>query len=255
MSDHAAVDPPVGAIYDANAEYYDTITRERIAVLAEVVRGFAARLPPGRQPVVDIGAGTGRLTTVLAQSVDGREVLAVEPSRSMRAILTSRLADDDRLLDQVTVIPCDLDGASDLLPDRLGGAVAFGVLPHLDPSARSRLLDLLAQRLEPDGRAVIEVMRPWSADPVRRTPMGSFDAGRHRIECDMRSDPVGSDGLRWTMSYRRVDEHGTVLHEAEASSRCWVVGPEVFTAEVHRADLDLAWPAEDIAEIRRPDRP
>jgi hypothetical protein len=59
-SAHPGPLPPVNEIYDANAEYYDTITRERVAVLADLVASFAScRLDhevlqvPGMDQVID----------------------------------------------------------------------------------------------------------------------------------------------------------------------------------------------------------
>ncbi|HEX4752405.1 MAG TPA: methyltransferase domain-containing protein, partial [Solirubrobacterales bacterium] len=53
-------------------------------------------LPEGAQTVIDLGAGTGKLTRSLAAK--GLEVLAVEPLAEMRANLASALP-DVRVLD------------------------------------------------------------------------------------------------------------------------------------------------------------
>ena len=246
---HLDADPPTDQIYDANAEYYDTITRARVAELDHLLTHIAARIDPNGPPVLDIGAGTGRLTVRLARLIAPCEIIAVEPSRSVRAILAARLSDDDELDRQVTVVPRTLGAAVDLLPDEIGGAIAFGVLPHFDPADRRQALTLLAERLRPGARALVEVMPPWTTDPVPLSPMTSATAGRHHIDCDMRAEPVGHDGLLWTMSYRRTDEHGTLLHQAEASSRCWVVDPTTFTDEARTAGLDLTWPTDDVADL------
>lgn len=249
MIEHSSTSPDRAEIYDANAEYYDLITSERVAAVAPLLDAFTARLDPGTAPLVDIGAGTGRLTAHLARLVRPREVIALEPSRAMRSVLASRVAGDQALVHQVTLVPFDLDSATDHLPEHLGGAIAFGVLPHLDPAGRRHLLTELARRL--DGRALIEVMPPWTADPVPTTPMASLTAGRHRIECAMRADRLGDDRLAWTMTYRRVDERGTLLHEAVGTSHCWVVDPATFTSEARAAGFEVDWPTDDVAELHR----
>lgn len=82
------------------------------------------RLRPGYPPevlrsvvgtvVVDVGAGTGKLTAALARS--GRRVVAVEPDPGMRAVLA------DRRLPDVEVV----DGAAERLP--LGSGTASAVV-------------------------------------------------------------------------------------------------------------------------------
>jgi len=238
-------------IYDANAEYYDTITRERVAGLHHVVADFATQIERDGAPVLDIGAGTGRLTVHLARLIAPCEVIAIEPTRSLRAILASRIADDDQLATQVTIIPRTLDVAIEMLPAQIGGAIAFGVLPHLGPLQRQQLLQLLADRMAPGGRALVEVMPPWTTDPVPMSPVADTTIGRHRIECFMQAQPVGSDQLRWKMTYRRTDERGLAVHEASADSVCWVTTPDAFELDARRCGLQLQWPAAELAMLTR----
>src|ERR1700749_942359 len=77
-----------------------------------------APLPPG--PVLDVGAGTGKLTTVLVAA--GDPVGAFEPDRQMRAVLIARD------LPGVEV----LDGTGEALPvgEATAGAVVYGQAWH-----------------------------------------------------------------------------------------------------------------------------
>jgi SAM-dependent methyltransferase len=95
----------------------------RVAVEYDRIRpGYPAAaladLPPGR--VVDVGAGTGKLTTVLAAA--GHPVVAVEPDPDMRTVL------EGHRLPGVAV----LDGAGERLPvpDGSASAVAYGQAWH-----------------------------------------------------------------------------------------------------------------------------
>lgn len=77
--------------YAANAEYFDLLTDGRAEQLRPVLAEVLPEHPAG--PVVDIGAGTGSITRLVADLRPGATIVAVEPSRALRAILRSRLAD------------------------------------------------------------------------------------------------------------------------------------------------------------------
>jgi SAM-dependent methyltransferase len=68
------------------------------------------KLPPllagVRRSVLEIGAGTGLITTSLADWTPA-EIFALEPSAGMRAVLLSRLSSRPELLERVTVLSCD----------------------------------------------------------------------------------------------------------------------------------------------------
>lgn len=84
-------------------------------------------LPAGARDVLDLGAGTGRLTDSLVRR--GLRVTAVDPSASMLAVLTQRLP-------QVRV----LEGSAEAigLPDASVDALVIGQAWHwMDPDATS----------------------------------------------------------------------------------------------------------------------
>lgn len=250
MSGDDAPDVPIDALYDANAEYYDLITGDRFAQLAAVVDGWTPELDVEVDlPVLDIGAGTGRMTRHLARRLAPRPVVSVEPSRGLRAVLVTRLMDDGALADRVTVLPLTLAEALPHLPERIAGGVAFGMVPHLSPAERRQLLEGLAERLDPGGSLLLEVMPPYTADPVPLTPMGTFTSGGHVIDCTMQAEQTGASQLEWTMRYRRSTADGTVLHETAVPSSCWVVDPDTVRGEAADAGLDCTAVTDDILRL------
>ena len=107
------VSSSVVAVMDAYAgsgEFIDVLSGPRWEVLAEPVRRAVRGAGPA--PVVDVGAGTGLGTRVLADACPGVPILAVEPSPVLRAVLLARVAADSHLRECVTV------GAGDALPWR-----------------------------------------------------------------------------------------------------------------------------------------
>lgn len=83
-----AVDRQRALSYGARAELYD---RVRPSYPPQALSCLLAALPasPGRCRVVDVGAGTGKLTAVLVEA--GLDVDTVEPDPRMRAVLAQRL--------------------------------------------------------------------------------------------------------------------------------------------------------------------
>lgn len=112
------------------------------------LRFVLPRLRPGDR-LIDIGAGTGRYEPLLAAAV--AEVLAIEPSPSMRARLEQRLADDQ--LANVRVLADAWPGADILACDvAISAHVLYGVreiepfLRAMNASARRACFLLLAFR-------------------------------------------------------------------------------------------------------------
>jgi SAM-dependent methyltransferase len=115
-----------------------------------------AGLKPGRR-VVDVAAGTGKLTRLLVPS--GADVVAVEPVAAMRAEL-------ERAVPGVEV----LDGTAEAIPlgDQTAGAVTVGQAFHwFDPASSLREMRRV---LEPGGCLVLA----WNTRDRRRAWVREF---------------------------------------------------------------------------------
>jgi SAM-dependent methyltransferase len=96
-------------------------------------------LPPGARDVLDLGAGTGKLTTRLVER--GLDVVAVDPLAEMLELLSSALPDTPALLGTAEQIP---------LPDSHVDAVLVAQAWHwFDPQ---RAVAEVARVLRPGGR-------------------------------------------------------------------------------------------------------
>jgi SAM-dependent methyltransferase len=103
--------------------------------------------------IVDVGAGTGRLSAPLTHA--GYDVVAVEPLGEMRAILAAHVGSDRTLDGRAEALPLD-DGS-------VGGAVCSDAWHWFDGA---RAADELARVVAPGGGVVICVSLPtWRADP------------------------------------------------------------------------------------------
>ncbi|GFM19649.1 MULTISPECIES: class I SAM-dependent methyltransferase [Mycobacteriaceae] len=144
-------------------------------------------LPDGARRVLDLGAGTGKLTTRLVER--GLDVVAVDPVPEMLELLTRSLPDTPALLGTAEEIP---------LPDDSVDAVLVAQAWHwFDPE---RAIQEVARVLRPGGRLGLvwnnrDERLGWvkelgriighEADPFSQTvelPTPFTDVARHQVE-------------------------------------------------------------------------
>ncbi len=158
-------------------------------------------------PVLELGAGSGRVTLALAQA--GHAVLAVEPSPAMRARGAARLAAAG-CGERVTWIDADMRGLD--LGVRVPLAIApFHALMHLPTlDDQDAALRAAHHHLDPNGAFATDVFVPRFGAPgaagapgaVRAERLGdgdlflwqTHDATRQVVVTEHRWDRVGDDG-------------------------------------------------------------
>jgi SAM-dependent methyltransferase len=196
--------------YSTSAEFYDLTAARHVASSGPALAAVLADVDPAAGPVVEIGAGTGRVTQVIAETLPTADIVAAEPSATMRAVLSSRVARDADLRRRVTVTA---GSAQDMrLPDRISAAVVFGVAGHLEPRERVALWRRLAQRLGSGGLIAVELM--GTAAPRAMPPTLSLreTIGRQDYEWWMAAEPVGPERTRFTTTWK-VLRDGHVVRE------------------------------------------
>ncbi|MEV4564242.1 class I SAM-dependent methyltransferase [Nonomuraea sp. NPDC049419] len=185
-----------------------------------------------RRGVIEIGAGTGLITEVIARATPG-EIYAVEPSPGMRSVLVNRLAHDPELLRRVTVLPC---GGLDVKVDEPAQAVVMiSVLQSFTAAERPELWRVLAGHLETDGRLVFnwrdrDLPRPEAEPGV----MGSYTVGRHTYEVAGQVLDVTGDRVTSRFLYR-VRQGDLLLSEDEVVSTAHRPAGAVLAAELKEA--------------------
>ncbi|GAT67396.1 type 12 methyltransferase [Planomonospora sphaerica] len=216
--------------YERSAEFVDVMMAPHWEALGPPLAKALQAFEPG--PVVDLGAGGGLGTLVIAEALPDAEIIAIEPSLALRSVLTARMSERPALRDRVTVLPEGLLQAA--LPPRVGGVVAMNVIGHLTPEERHRLWDLLA----PGGRAVLNLQPP--AEPVE-VPMARFAdlrLGRHRYEGWGRAEPAGPGSVTWHMAYR-VYEGERLVREITTAYAWRVLGERALREELAEHGLAL----------------
>jgi ubiquinone/menaquinone biosynthesis C-methylase UbiE len=213
--------------YDVTAEFYDVMHADRYL---RVTRALLDRwLGTPRAAVIDVGAGTGLGTALLAQRCN-TPVHAVEPSRSMRAVLLSRLAGQEELLSRVQVHPCRVQDLN--LHDVADFVLCLNTMGTLGAPDRADSLTSLARAMVRGGRLVIQ--RPPTEAVEFHTTLPSWSLGPETYGGDVDSTALGDDVIEWRFTYRVTNGDAVVRQEHE-SFRGYVVSPEDFEEELRRA--------------------
>lgn len=234
--------------YAVAAEHYDLWAAGH---WAQVGPSLAARLEgvdPSAGPVLDVGAGTGLGTVLIADAVPGVQVLAVEPSRAMRVGLVTRLMSRPDLHDRVTVLRTDLAGIG--WPEQLSGFVAMAMLGHVEPEARLGLWRDLATHLAPSAPAIVLLQPPGRPETVPASRHTRARLGQHDYEGWAAAEPVGPRTLRWTMSYR-VLRDGELVDEQRWSSDFHTVSEDDVRTEAGDSGLTTQVGDDGLVTLRR----
>ncbi|WP_306364153.1 trans-aconitate 2-methyltransferase [Nocardia sp. CC227C] len=240
--------------YAATAEFYDLVAAPLWARKGPVLADALRQARPDRGPILDIGAGTGLSTEVIADALPDARIIAVEPSSAMRIALATRIAVRG-LTGRITIVADPVDGLS--FPDRLGGAVAYGVLGHLPAADRTRLLTTLGQRLAPGAPAVVELLDETAPPTPALSRIARVPVGEHHIEVwsrgggdDSQRPPDGP--VRWTLTYRLL-RGNTVLRTVETPMPWTDYDLTALRTEARRAGLSCTRVAPDVAVLTRGD--
>ncbi len=222
--------------YERSAEFIDLMMASYWAGLKPVLTDALQGLPADVGPAVDIGAGGGLGTAVIGRAVPSIDIVAVEPSPALRAVLLSRVNHDPGLRDRVTVIADGFLEAA--LPTQWGAVVAMNVIGHFSPRQRSEIWALLGQRLDRRGRAVVNLQSPHEPGVVPPFRAAEVRLGRRRYEGWGRAEPAGETGVTWHMTYR-VFQDGELVQEVEAAYPWEVLGEQRLRSEVGKHGLTL----------------
>lgn len=223
--------------YAGSGEFLDVLSEHAWAALAEPVTTALAGADSTAGPLVDLGAGSGRGTRVLAALAPEPTVWAVEPSVVQRAVLLARAVDDPVLRGRLTVVAATAETVE--LPERLGAVLAMNMIGHVAPADRVALWRRVAERLAPGAPLVVNVQPPARVELVPETTFASVPVGPYRYVGSGRAEPGPPGTVVWHMRYRVCDERGSVVRDLTAAYQWHVVSPEALEAELAAAGLDV----------------
>ena len=221
--------------YAESAEYLHLLSAPMWAPLRPRLVAALHGVDPGAGPVLELGPGSGLGTDILLDALTN-DLILVEPSATLRAVLLARLTDRGAT-GRVTVFPGSAGQAP--LPPRLAATVGLHMVGHLAPPARAALWDDLARRLAAGAPLVLNVQPPPAAVEVPPLPWSGVRVGELTYEGTGRAEPTGADSVRWRMDYRtRRDD--TVLASAHAEYDWWVLTTDGLAGELRAAGFEPA---------------
>lgn len=222
--------------YRESGEFLDLFSHDAWQALGDPVRAALTGAVPDAGPVVDLGAGSGLGTRLIAVAVPDAHILAVEPSAIQRAALFARIGSDDDLRGRVTVVAADAENVE--LPGRLGAVVAINMIGHLDPDARRELWRRIADRLAPGAPLVVTLQPPAEPVEIPETGFVTVRVGGHVYMGNGAARPTGPDTVIWRMRYRVLDGADRLVRETTAEYRWHVLSPKALLAELAAAGFD-----------------
>jgi SAM-dependent methyltransferase len=185
--------------YSPVAEFYDLVPRAH-AEGATALHAALRDVDPAAGPVVDIGAGTGRTTRIIAEVLPDARILACEPSPTMRAVLTHDVVADDDLRRRVTITAEPAESV--VLPNTISALVLFGVIGHLDAKDRLALWDRVLPRLAPGAPVLVELLPMTRPAPLPRMSLAREQIGDCVYEAWLEGEPAGDDLMRLTSTWK-----------------------------------------------------
>ncbi|GHJ43835.1 hypothetical protein Cs7R123_11770 [Catellatospora sp. TT07R-123] len=224
--------------YTVTAEFYDLLqAAQHRAVTVPLLDRWLGRPVVG---VLDVGAGTGLDTVLLAERCDVT-VHAVEPSSTMRAVLLGRLTARADLLARVRVHAREVERLG------LAGVADFAwcrnTVSGFDTAGRAAALAAMATALVPGGRLVVQ--RPPAVALPDRGDLPSVLVGGDLYSGELTTTPVGDQRVRWRFAYR-VSRDGALVRQEDETFEGHVVTPEAFARELAAAGFTVE--AEDIGD-------
>jgi SAM-dependent methyltransferase len=219
--------------YAVTAQYYDPLAASGRAGIDAQISAALAGLNVQAGPILDVGAGTGLTTALIAASLPDAEIWAIEPDPAMRPALMTRIWNDSDLRRRVSILPFAALEVS--LPPVIAGAVLSASLVHFSPDERRYLWRQLAERLAPAGRIIVEIQCPEPVD-IPPAALGPVRVGRIEYWGTAEASAVGDGSQQWTINYR-AELDGTVLADETVHYRCWAVSGLTIAAEARETGM------------------
>lgn len=221
--------------YQATASAYDLFAAPYQTAQIAALERTLPRFLPTAGPILDVGAGSGAISEQVLRLLPDAGIVALEPSAAMRALILGRIARHPDWFPRITV---RAEGFLDAqLPERIGGAIALGVLGHFDTAERQALLASLARRLPAGAGLLVDLQDPETPRRVEAHEFTAATVGDIEYRGIAEAWPLGDDMMRWRMTYRTL-ERDRVLSEESIEHVYHHPSPDQFREEAQASGFD-----------------
>jgi SAM-dependent methyltransferase len=195
-------------------------------------------------PVLELGAGTGRIAVGLAAA--GHEVTAVDRDPAAIDRARRRAAEAGKAVQRrLSFVVAEMDGLRLPTPRRRFrlGLIALNTLLLLDRDGQAGALETLARHLAPGGLAVVDVWLPDAEDLGRFDGRLSLEYVRHDPETGLlvtKSASARHDAATGTVELTAIYEEGSPGEQAARwvrRDRIRLIGADELTAMATDAGL------------------
>lgn len=220
--------------YDDLAEFHDLFMQSPWEQLRPAVRAVVGSCAES-DVVLEIGAGSGVGTSVIASECRA-EIVALEPHRTMRAMLLGRVGADPELAARVTVLPAGAPDGLDGVPDQVHAAVIAHVLGHLDHAQRLKTWSVLAGRLVRGGAILVTTQEAPEAETDPGDVIETRRIGRHTYSAWHHAGPTDHGPCTFRSTYQ-VHDAGHLLRERTVQGSWAPIGLETVRHEAAASGL------------------
>jgi SAM-dependent methyltransferase len=174
-------------------------------------------------PVLEIGAGTGRVLLPLAEA--GHEVVGMDNSTAMLERAVARLAARPDLRDRVRLVETDMTGF-DLVRDFALVIIAGRSFQHVtEPDAQRAALLAIRRHLRPGGTLILDLFDPnfelmLAAGPTHHASAEAIDPASGyliRRTVAARSNDFAAQTTTETLLFQRLNREGAEIEREETS--------------------------------------
>lgn len=225
---------PYNDPYIRSADHLDLLSAGMWQRMAVNVIEALADCADDDATIIELGAGTGLGTSVIASAAPNARIVAVEPSSHLRAVLLHRVASDANLRSRVTVE--NRPFPSSRLPESFDALVMINTLGHFADVVRNQLWHLVAAGLRPGGCAVINLQQPTTSSAIPEFEMGRERVGNREYHGTAWADRIDDTTMLWHMTYR-TSENGDEIDATNVEYRWNVIDSDTFESELAQHGL------------------
>lgn len=232
LSADRQVTPYRVAPYRVTAEFYDLLHGKDYRRRAR--RALSISAARARVGILEVGAGSGLVTTVLAEA-STVPVHAVEPALPMRSLLLSRLADTaGPVRSRVTVHAAVVQDVG--LYEMADLAICINVAACWSPVQRPAGWRAIARALTLDGVLVVDYLPEQPDLSGQSEERMAVNLGDDEYSARMTVVGCGDDRARLDLVYQ-VRRSGVLLREASESFDVWLLGRQQLLDELAETGL------------------